>query len=139
MATLVLAAAVWSGHRQPTTAGSQKPLRPAVASAGVTDDDHGEAVAEIGGASEWPAEAADGTIRLDDSREWSGVRLEHASSLRITGRENGGVARAEIRIESGRPLELRAPAVSLRGLRLRGPIGDPWVVVLGGVVRIVDC
>ena len=139
VATLVLAAVVWSGHRQPTTAGSQKPLRPAVASAGVTDDGHGEVLAEVGGAPEWPAKGAGGTIRLDDSREWPGVRLEHASSLVITGRANGGVSRAEIRIESGRPLELRAPAVSLQGLRLRGPTGEPWVVVHGGVVRIVDC
>ena len=136
---LVLAAVVWSGHRQPATEGSQKPLRPALAVAGVTGAGRDEVSAEAGGAPAWPVRAAGGAIRLDDSRKWPGVRLEHSSSLVITGRENGGVSRAEIRIETGRPLELRAPAVSLQGLRLRGPAGEPWVVVQGGVVRIVDC
>ena len=139
MAALVLAAVVWGSHRQPATAGSERPWRPAVAAAGMIHDRQGEVLAESGTSPEWPVKSAGGTIRLDDSREWPGVRLEHASSLVITGYKTDGISRAEIRIESGRPLELRAPAVSLQGLRLRGPSGEPWVIVHGGVVRIVDC
>ena len=46
---------------------------------------------------------------------------------------------SEIVIEPGRPLELHAPRVELRGLSIRGPAGEPWVVIHGGVVQIVDC
>ncbi len=139
VAALVLAAVVWTSHRQPENGRAARSWSPAAAAAGVEDVLDNQGSGESVALSEWPAKAVDGTIKLDDSRAWAGARLEHSSALVVTGRGNGVGRRAEIRVESGRPLELWAPAVSLQGLRVRGPVGEPWVVVHGGVVRIVDC
>lgn len=87
----------------------------------------------------WPAPDAGGMISLDESRIWTGVRLENPVSLVLTGRGRGAGPRPEIVIESGRPLELNAPVVELQGLKVRGPVGEPWVVIHGGVVRVSDC
>ena len=139
VAAVVLAAVVWASHRQPASVRRTNSWTPAVANAGVGGDVENEGVGDTVVLSGWPEPAADGAIRLDASDDWAGVRLEHSSSLVISGQEAGVASRAEIRVESGRPLELWAPAVSLQGLRVSGPSGEPWVVVHGGVLRIVDC
>ncbi|MDC0175907.1 protein kinase [Planctomycetaceae bacterium] len=87
----------------------------------------------------WPTADNDGVVRLDTTREWGGVRLTDHESIVVVGspREDGG--RPEIVVRAGKPLVLDAPRVELKGVTVRGPAGEPWVVTRGGIVRISDC
>jgi len=139
VAAVVLAAVVWNNGRQPAVTGTDRPWSPPTARAGVTEASSNRHPPETRTPAGWPARESDGTIRLDGSRTWSGGQLKHSGLLSVTGDGARAGDRAEIVVKSGRPLELWAPGVSLHGLRLRGPVGEPWVVVHGGVVRIDDC
>lgn len=88
---------------------------------------------------DWPTADNDGVVRLDTTREWGGVRLVHQESIVVIGAARGGGVAPEIVVKPGRPLVLDAPRVELKGVTVRGPAGEPWVVTRSGVVRVSDC
>lgn len=139
---VVLAAVAWSGQQWIASNG------PAAAAASTSMNEQvaepsrrGTGALPEGGAagSGWPVRGDDGTLRLETSTTRSGVRLEDSESLVLVGGDASRGVYTEIVIEPGQPLELHAPRVELHGLSLRGPAGEPWVVIHGGAVRIVDC
>jgi len=138
---VVLAAVVWSGQQWIASNGPA----PAAASTSnnnqVAEPSRAGSVGQLdrGVESQWPARGLDGTLRLETWTTRAGVRLEDSESLLLVGGDAARGSYSEIVIEPGRPLELHAPRVELHGLSVRGPAGEPWVVIHGGVVRIGDC
>ena len=94
---------------------------------------------EEGQLSGWPSADNDGVVRLTTTQEWGGVRLAHHKSIVVMGTRLEGGRRPEIVVNPGQPIVLDAPRVELKGVSVRGPSGEPWVVIRGGVVRVSDC
>ena len=138
---VVLAAVAWSGQRWVASSGPESVSASASDGDPATEPlrDRATGAPESGVGSQWPLREKDGTLRLEASTTRSGGRLEDSESLVLVGGDLARGLYSEIVIEQGRPLELDAPTVELRGLSIRGPAGEPWVVIHGGVVQIVDC
>ncbi len=138
---MVLAAVAWSGQWWVASSGPEPVAASAHDRGQLTDPLRARAVGVPDGGvkSQWPMRGDDGTLRLESSTTRSGGRLEDSESLVLVGGDPARGSYSEIMIEPGRPLELHAPKVELRGLSIRGPAGEAWVVIHCGVVRIVDC
>ena len=138
---VAVAAVAWVAQR-PESAGAPAVATGATSSVLSGDNRVGEMASEEGGAvrsSGWPTAGDDGVVRLDASQEWAGVRLTHQESIVVMGTRGEGRRRPELVVRSGQPLVLESPRVELQGITVRGPVGEPWVVVRGGVVRVSDC